>query len=119
MKERKFNVNLSSVDWGSLQTEEDFRRVARELVCAAVRETFEEDGVLLAGPVADGEAGIVPDVSGDDWEQERQTWSKTGRLSAHQLDLIATAITQIGLVSSRPDLSKYYDPQYLPKPPAG
>jgi 8-oxo-dGTP pyrophosphatase MutT (NUDIX family) len=47
-------------------------RVARELVCAAVRETFEEAGVLLAGPVADGEAGIVPDVSGDDWEEQRQ-----------------------------------------------
>jgi 8-oxo-dGTP pyrophosphatase MutT (NUDIX family) len=47
-------------------------RVARELVCAAVRETFEEAGVLLAGPVADGEAGIVADVSGDDWEQQRQ-----------------------------------------------
>jgi 8-oxo-dGTP pyrophosphatase MutT (NUDIX family) len=47
-------------------------RIARELVCAAVRETFEEAGVLLAGPVADGEAGIVPDVSGEDWEEQRQ-----------------------------------------------
>ena len=46
--------------------------IARELVCAAVRETFEEAGVLLAGPVEDGEAGIVPDVSGDDWEEQRQ-----------------------------------------------
>ena len=48
-------------------------RVARELVCAAVRETFEEAGVLLAGPVdGDGVAGVVPSVSGDDWEQQRQ-----------------------------------------------
>ena len=45
-------------------------RIARELVCAAVRETFEEAGVLLAGPV-DG-PGVVPDVSGDDWEEQRQ-----------------------------------------------
>jgi 8-oxo-dGTP pyrophosphatase MutT (NUDIX family) len=45
-------------------------RMARELVCAAVRETFEEAGVLLAGP-ADG-SGVVPDVSGDDWEQQRR-----------------------------------------------
>jgi 8-oxo-dGTP pyrophosphatase MutT (NUDIX family) len=44
-------------------------RVARELVCAAVRETFEEAGVLLAGPAG---GGVVPDVSGDDWEQQRQ-----------------------------------------------
>jgi 8-oxo-dGTP pyrophosphatase MutT (NUDIX family) len=43
-------------------------RLARELVCAAVRETFEEAGVLLAGD----ERGVVPDVSGDDWEQRRQ-----------------------------------------------
>jgi 8-oxo-dGTP pyrophosphatase MutT (NUDIX family) len=49
-------------------------RVARELVCAAVRETFEEAGVLLAGPAegSGGPAGVVPDVSGDDWEEQRQ-----------------------------------------------
>ncbi|SEK42219.1 NUDIX domain-containing protein [Blastococcus sp. DSM 46786] len=44
-------------------------RTARELVCAAVRETFEEAGVLLAG-LPDG--SVVPDVSGDDWERQRQ-----------------------------------------------
>jgi 8-oxo-dGTP pyrophosphatase MutT (NUDIX family) len=43
--------------------------LARELVCAAVRETFEESGVLLAGPASDA---IVPDTSGDDWEADRQ-----------------------------------------------
>ena len=45
-------------------------RTARQLVCAAVRETFEEAGVLLAGP-AEGWS-VVPDVSGDDWEAQRQ-----------------------------------------------
>jgi 8-oxo-dGTP pyrophosphatase MutT (NUDIX family) len=44
-------------------------RTARELVCAAVRETFEEAGVLLAG--AD-DGSVIPDVSGDDWEAQRQ-----------------------------------------------
>src|SRR3954454_3880964 len=44
-------------------------RTARELVCAAVRETFEEAGVLLAG--AD-DGSVVPDVSGDHWERQRQ-----------------------------------------------
>ena len=43
-------------------------RTARELVCAAVRETFEEAGVLLAG----SPDGVVPDVSGDDWERQRE-----------------------------------------------
>ncbi len=49
-------------------------RLARELVCAAVRETFEEAGVLLAGDPAGGHGpgAVVPDVSGDDWEQQRR-----------------------------------------------
>ena len=41
---------------------------ARELVIAAVREVFEECGVLLAGP---DDASVVGDVSGDAWGQER------------------------------------------------
>jgi 8-oxo-dGTP pyrophosphatase MutT (NUDIX family) len=43
---------------------------ARGVVCAAVREVFEECGVLLAGPP--GEAALVGDVAGDDWEAARQ-----------------------------------------------
>jgi len=41
---------------------------ARALVCAAVRETFEESGVLLAGADA---ASVVADTTGDDWEADR------------------------------------------------
>ncbi len=41
---------------------------ARALVCAAVRETFEESGVLLAGDAADT---VVADTTGDDWEHDR------------------------------------------------
>jgi 8-oxo-dGTP pyrophosphatase MutT (NUDIX family) len=43
--------------------------LARALVCAAVRETFEESGVLLAGADADT---VVADTSGDDWEADRR-----------------------------------------------
>lgn len=43
--------------------------LARALVCAAVRETFEESGVLLAGPSADT---VVADTTGEDWEADRQ-----------------------------------------------
>ena len=42
--------------------------LARALVCAAVRETFEESGVLLAGPSADA---VVADTTSDDWEADR------------------------------------------------
>ena len=41
--------------------------LARGLVCAAVRETFEESGVLLAG----AGAAEVADVSGPEWEADR------------------------------------------------
>ena len=41
---------------------------ARALVCAAVRETFEESGVLLAGA---SEQALLADVSTDEWEAER------------------------------------------------
>lgn len=41
---------------------------ARELVCAAVRETFEESGVLLAGH-SSGE--VVADTTGESWEADR------------------------------------------------
>ncbi len=51
---------------------------ARALVCAAVRETFEESGVLLAGESA---SSVVADTTGEDWEADRQA------LEAHQLSL--------------------------------
>lgn len=56
----------SPAEWAArLGTAED---VARALVCAAVRETFEESGVLLAGTSADS---VVADTTGDDWEADR------------------------------------------------
>jgi 8-oxo-dGTP pyrophosphatase MutT (NUDIX family) len=42
--------------------------LARALVCAAVRETFEESGVLLAGESADS---VVADTTSDEWEADR------------------------------------------------
>ncbi|WP_258023867.1 NUDIX hydrolase [Streptomyces bambusae] len=44
---------------------------AQAIVCGAVRETYEEAGVLLAGP-ADGSGTVVSDLTGDDWEADRQ-----------------------------------------------
>ena len=45
--------------------------LARALVCAAVRETFEESGVLLAGPAGGHGPALLDDVSTDEWEAER------------------------------------------------
>ena len=43
--------------------------LARALVCAAVRETFEESGVMLAGESADS---VVADTTSDEWEADRR-----------------------------------------------
>ncbi len=43
--------------------------LARALVAAAVRETFEESGVLLAG---ESPGAVVADVSGPAWERDRE-----------------------------------------------
>ncbi len=55
----------STAEWAErLRVDEP---MARALVCAAVRETFEESGVLLAG-TADS---VVEDTTGEDWEADR------------------------------------------------
>lgn len=70
------------VDWVGPSPEEWAARMdvgvplARALVCAAVRETFEESGVLFAGPAADS---IVEDTTGEEWEEDRR------RLEAREL----------------------------------
>ncbi|KHL15154.1 hypothetical protein CLV56_1625 [Mumia flava] len=62
--------------------------LARALVCAAVRETFEEAGVLLAGPDA---GSVVDDASAPDWQADRAA------LEAHDISL-AEVLTRRSLV---------------------
>ena len=63
-----------AVAWAGPNTQEWAVRLgtdhatARALVCAAVRETFEESGVLLAGP---SPASVVSDTTGEEWEADR------------------------------------------------
>jgi 8-oxo-dGTP pyrophosphatase MutT (NUDIX family) len=62
--------------------------LARALVCAAVRETFEESGVLLAGESAES---VVADTTSEEWEADRQA------LLDRSVSL-AELLTQRGLV---------------------
>jgi 8-oxo-dGTP pyrophosphatase MutT (NUDIX family) len=79
-------AGLAAAGWASrLATTEE---MARALVCAAVRETFEESGVLLAGTSADD---VVADTTGDDLERDRQA------LEAKELSFTAF-LEQRGLV---------------------
>ena len=57
----------SPAEWGQVFNASP--DLARALVCAAVRETFEESGVLLAGEPA---GGVVADTTGPDWEADRK-----------------------------------------------
>ena len=76
---------------------------ARALVCAAVRETFEESGVLLAGASEDT---VVADTTGEDWEADRHAL-ETRELSMTDL------LTRRGLVL-RTDLLGVWDAWLTP-----
>ncbi|MER5983275.1 NUDIX hydrolase [Streptomyces sp. NPDC001787] len=81
---------------------------AQAIVCAAVRETYEEAGVLLAGPTADTVAG---DVTGADWEADREA------LVARELSF-AEFLDRRGLVL-RSDLlgawARWITPEFEPR----
>lgn len=76
---------------------------ARALVCAAVRETFEESGVLLAGASA---GSVVADTTGDDWEADRVA------LESRELSM-TDFLTRRGLVL-RTDLLGVWDAWLTP-----
>ena len=59
-------VGPSPIEWGRVL--HCPTGLAGALVCAAVRELFEECGVLLAGY---GEGDIVVDLTAEDWERDR------------------------------------------------
>lgn len=81
---------------------------AQAIVCAAVRETFEEAGVLLAGPTADT---VVSDTTGADWEADREA------LVARELSF-AEFLDRRGLVL-RSDLlgawARWITPEFEPR----
>jgi 8-oxo-dGTP pyrophosphatase MutT (NUDIX family) len=99
-------VGDSPARWAArLGTDE---QLAISLVCAAVRETFEESGVLLAGPHP-GE--VVGDTTSDEWEADRLA------LVSHALPF-AELLERRGLVL-RTDLlrpwARWVTPEFEPR----
>ncbi|MEU7185355.1 NUDIX hydrolase [Streptomyces sp. NPDC045369] len=86
----------------------DEEAAAQAVVCAAVRETFEEAGVLLAGTSA---GTVVADTTGDDWDADRAA------LVAHELSF-ADFLDRRGLVL-RSDLlgawARWITPEFEPR----
>jgi 8-oxo-dGTP pyrophosphatase MutT (NUDIX family) len=81
---------------------------ARAVACAAVREVFEESGVLLAGR---SERDVLPDVSTGDWEEARRA------VEAREVGF-AELLRERGLVL-RADLlvpwSRWITPEFEPR----
>ncbi|MGW6769294.1 NUDIX hydrolase [Streptomyces sp. NPDC055037] len=81
---------------------------AQAIVCAAVRETYEEAGVLLAGETP---GTVVGDTTGDDWEADRDA------LAGHELSF-ADFLNRRGLVL-RSDLlgawARWITPEFEPR----
>jgi 8-oxo-dGTP pyrophosphatase MutT (NUDIX family) len=78
--------------------------LASALVAAAVRETFEESGVLLAGP---SPQQVVADVSGADWEADRLA------LESHQVAF--TELLERRGLTLRSDLLRPWDHWITPE----
>ncbi len=89
-------------EWGDLL--DTSAEHARALVCAAARETFEESGVLLAGPTRET---VVEDTTGDDWEDDRR------RLEAR--DLAFTELLHLRGLVLRTDLLRWWGSWVTPE----
>lgn len=81
---------------------------AQAIVCAAVRETFEETGVLLAGPDA---ATVAADTTGAGWEADRAA------LAARELSLAAllarrSLLLRSDLLTAR---ARWITPEFEPR----
>jgi 8-oxo-dGTP pyrophosphatase MutT (NUDIX family) len=100
----------SPAEWAARFDQDE--ATARAIVCAAVREVFEESGVLLAGP---DEATMVSDVGGPEEENE---W-ETARVALIAREVgFAEFLAERGLVL-RSDLlapwSRWITPEFEPR----
>jgi NitT/TauT family transport system substrate-binding protein len=71
-----------------------------------------KDAAVKGGIAA---TGLAPSVVEDEYDTQKVMWSLDGTISPAELDQLARAIFEIGLVDAKPDLSQYYDPKFLPQ----
>ena len=104
----------ASVAWAGPSAEEWGRRFgcsaadARALVCAAVRETFEETGVLFAGPAPDS---IVASTDDEAWEADRHAL-ETRELSLTELLARRSLVLRTDLLGA---WSRWVTPDFEPR----
>jgi 8-oxo-dGTP pyrophosphatase MutT (NUDIX family) len=104
----------ASVAWAGPSAEEWGARFgcsaadARALVCAAVRETFEETGVLFAGPSA---TTVVASTADEEWEADRHAL-ETRELSLTELLARRELILRTDLLGA---WSRWVTPAFEPR----
>ena len=96
----------SPAQWGRLLIADE--ATARELVVAAVREVFEECGVLLAGPDVNS---VVGDVSGPEWRAGREALLSR-ELSLAQMLIGRGLVLRSDLLQAR---AHWITPEFEPK----
>jgi 8-oxo-dGTP pyrophosphatase MutT (NUDIX family) len=78
--------------------------LARALVCAAVRETFEESGVLLAGPAESGSGAVPGDAPAEAGDAPADVWDAGVGDEGWEADrqaVLAGTLTLAGLLRRR------------------
>jgi 8-oxo-dGTP pyrophosphatase MutT (NUDIX family) len=104
----------ASVAWAGPSAEEWGTRFgcsasdARALVCAAVRETFEETGVLFAGP---GPDTVVASTADEGWEADRHAL-ETRELSLTELLTRRSLVLRTDLLGA---WSRWVTPEFEPR----
>jgi len=96
----------SPAQWGKVLVADE--ATARELVVAAVREVFEECGVLLAGP---DDNSVVGDVSGPQWQADRAALLSR-EVSLSQMLIRRGLVLRSDLLSAR---AHWITPEFEPK----
>ncbi|MBR7826467.1 NUDIX domain-containing protein [Actinospica sp. MGRD01-02] len=104
----------ASVAWAGPSAEEWGARFgcsaadARALVCAAVRELFEETGVLFAGP---SPTSVVESTADDEWEADRRAL-ETRELSLSELLTRRSLVLRTDLLGA---WSRWVTPEFEPR----
>lgn len=66
--------------------------------------------------IAAGMAGVSKTVAARNYDEIMPIFSRDGRFKQKALDVLAGSFVEMGLLTEKPDMSKLYTEQFLPKP---
>jgi ABC-type nitrate/sulfonate/bicarbonate transport system substrate-binding protein len=74
-------------------------------------ETHRDETVAIAARVA----GVPPTVAARNYDEIMPIFNRTGRFAPKALEVLAGSFVDMGLLPEKPDMSKLYTEQFLPK----